>query len=429
MTGMFIKKKDNILKVHKKCAACDNKNIFNVMSLISTPFEDHFLKKKDIKKNQQVFPLKLYLCKNCGNLFLLHVLNPNVSYKYYLYNTEVTLGLQKYYNQFAKKIVKKYSLKRKDKMLDIGSNDGSVLNSFKKQKLEVLGIEPAKKISTQANKKKLKTICDFFSPQIASKLKRQNFRPKLITANYVLANINNLKEFAKLAESLLDDNGILIINTGYHPKQFKIYMFDYIYHEHFSYFSLGFLKNFFKRYGLEVVDANLISLKGGSIEIVLKKTQATKKISNRAKKIIKTEQKEKINTTHYFKKFNEKINKKKNDLLNLLKRLKGKKNFIIGFGASHSTTILTYHFELRQFLSLIVDDNKLKHNLFSPGYHIPVVSTEAIYKKKPDFVLILAWQHQKKIVLKHIKYLNQGGKFIIPLPTLKVIDKKNYKDL
>ena len=201
-------------------------------------------------------------------------------------------------------------------------------------------------------------------------------------------------------------------------------MFDYIYHEHFSYFSAIFMNNYLKKFNFFLFDAIITDPKGGSIKFFIKKNNSRKlKQSTNLQNIIHLENRNKINSIEYFKNFNIRINKFKKILNNNLIEIFNNNKIIVGIGASHSTTTLIYHYNISQYIHYLVDDNNIKHGTFAPGNKIPVYSTKKIYDNPPDYLLILGWQHQDTIINKHKKLLKKGCKFIIPLPKFKIITK------
>jgi hypothetical protein len=220
---------------------------------------------------------------------------------------------------------------------------------------------------------------------------------------------------------MLSKDGIFVVETGYHPDQFKIKMFDYIYHEHFSYFTVGVLSYLFNRCDLEIIDAQKTKPKGGSIRIVAQKKIGFRKVSSSVSEIIKEEKESGVCDIKMYKEFSDSLQKIKSELNGLLQSIKDKGQSIVAFGASHSATTLIYNFSLERYIDYIIDDNELKHGLFSPGHHIPVHPTKNILLDKPDYILILAWQHKDSILKRHKGLEDMGVKFIIPLPEIKII--------
>ena len=414
-----MKKFEEISKV-TQCEICKSKSIFKALEFKSSPLGDIYLPRNKKHLSKKLYPLDLYNCTKCGFLSLIHKVNPKLSYTNYIYESKTTVGLLSHYDDYAKNIYKKLNLSSNDKILDIGSNDGSMLNSFKKIGLFALGIEPASEIAKLANDQGLMTINDYLNDKIREKILKKYGTFDVITANYVFANILNINSFVKNTYELLSKNGSFVIQTGYHPIQFKKNMFDYIYHEHFSYFSLNNLINLMSKHKLKLVDVDTNSKKGGSIRVIFSKNKKAKSNKLKINKVLFYEKKHKINDKSYFVNFEKRLLKLKNKSLSVLEKLKKEKKRIVGFGASHSVSTLSYHFELNKFFDYLIDDNKKKHGLYSPGSNL-IVKPVKFDHKKPDYIYILAWQHQKTILEKY-KYLKkQGIKFIVPLPSLKVI--------
>jgi hypothetical protein len=412
---------ENILRHDTRCRACGSGNIQTVLRLEPTPLEDQFVKDIHLDLPQPLYPLDVALCKECGYVHLPYIVNPEASYADYVYVSGVTVGLRGHYDDYANDIVRDFSIPTRSLAVDLGSNDGSMLESFRRTGMRVLGVEPAQAIAEQANKYGLNTINDFFTDEVVDKILKEYGPASIITANYMFANIDDILSFTKAVSRLLTPDGIFVVQTGYHPEQMKILMFDYIYHEHFSYFTASVLSNLFKAGGLEVVQAKKTSPKGGSIRVVGQMRNGVRRSNSSLERIIDEESAAGMRDVAVYQRFGQDIQLAKSQLVERLSSIKATGKRIVGFGASHSTTTLTYHFGLASYLEYLVDDNPLKHDRYSPGQHIRVLSSEKLYENQPDYVLILAWQHAKSIVERHKAYLQSGGCFIVPLPALQVI--------
>jgi SAM-dependent methyltransferase len=403
-----------------KCEICDSKSINTVLSFNPSPLGDIYLPSDKKHLANKLYPLDLYSCAKCGYLSLIDKVNPKLSYTNYIYESKTTVGLLSHYDRYAREISKRLKLTDKDKILDVGSNDGSMLSSFKKEGLFTLGIEPASEIAKIANNSGLKTINGYLNNKTSSYILKKYGTFNVITANYVFANILDLNSFVKNIYKLLSKNGSFVIQTGYHPKQFEKNMFDYVYHEHFSYFSLNTLIFLMSKYKLKLIDVDTNSKKGGSIRVIFSKNQKSKKNKQKIDKVINYEKRLKINSSKYFMNFEKRLVRLKTKSQNELEKIKYKKKRIVGLGASHSVSTLTHHFKLNNFFDYLVDDNKKKHGLYSPGSNL-IVRPVKFGKKIPNYIYVLAWQHQKTI-LKRYQYLKKRGiKFIIPLPKFKII--------
>jgi len=417
MTSSIIKKKN-------KCRLCGKSNLKKVLKYENSPIGDDYRK---YFYHHKKYPIELYLCKNCGLAQLLHIINPKIIYTNYIYKTQHSPGLIKHFKNYTLEISRKLKLRSNEKIFEIGSNDSVLLKEFKKRNHKVIGLDPAKKISNEANKKKIKTYNDFFNNKVASKILKNEGKFDLIISNNVFANVENINNWVKNIKILLKEKGTYIIETYYLYKLLKNKVFDFIYHEHLNSFTVKVLQSLFELHSMKLYDVELVPTKGGSIRCYVTK-DINKKISKNVKIFINREKKYKISSEKRFKIFQKTIDslaKKSFDYLNRLQ--KSKKNIkIAGYGASISCTTLIYNFKIQKFLNLIVDDNKTKFNTFLPGKNIKVCPSKEIRKLQPDYIIILAWRFQKVIInkLKKMK-LNKYTKIILPCPKFKVISLKN----
>lgn len=403
------------------CRLCGSSEITTVFQLNPTPPEDEFVSKENLHIPQDMYPLDLALCEHCGYLHLPYILNPEISYADYIYVTKVTLGLSNHYQEYADRILGLVQPAKGSLVVDLGSNDGTMLEPFKRRGMKVLGVEPAKAIAKAANEAGIPTVADFFMDSTVEKVIREYGKASIVTANYVCANIDDVTSFTENVAKILAPDGVFVVQTGYHPEQMKIKMFDYIYHEHFSYFTLKVMRDLFGKCGLELFDVEKTPVKGGSIRTVAQLAVGKRCISPSVTEIIREEETAGMEKPQTYTRFAEKINRRKVDVLRLVRKLKAEGKRIVGYGASHSTTTLTYHFELGEYLEYIVDDNPLKHGMYSPGYHLPVYPSQKLYEDKPAYVMVLAWQYQNQIMNKNQQFLEQGGRFIVPLPDLRLV--------
>lgn len=409
---------DEVLRHDQNCRLCGSQRLVTALKLEDTPLEDQFMK---VPLFQPTFPLELALCEDCGYLHLPYIVSPEVSYSDYMYVSGVTVGLRQHYDAYAEDIVSNYHIPKGSLIVDLGSNDGSMLASFKQLDMQVLGVEPATATAQLANDHGLPTINDFFTERVATQITQEYGSAQVVTANYMYANVDDVISFTKAVARLLAPDGIFVVETGYHPEQMKINMFDYVYHEHFSYFTVDTLKDIFSKCGLELIQAIKTKPKGGSIQVVAQLSGKQRTVSSSIEELIAEESELGMRRIETYHRFGEELQRIKTNLLDTLRNLKSKGQRIIGFGASHSTTTLMYHFELAPYLDYLVDDNELKHGTFSPGHHIPVYPSTRLYEEIPAHVLVLAWQHQKTILDKHSLLLSKGVKFMLPLPEFRVV--------
>lgn len=406
------------------CRICKGNKIPTVFSLAPTPAEDQFVTEAELSAVQKTYPLDLAFCESCGYVFLPDVLNPELSYPNYTYVTKVTLGLSNHYQDYADELISRFEVPADALVVDLGSNDGTMLEAFKKRGRRVTGVEPGTSVARIANDNGISTINAFFTEDTVEQITAKNGKATVVTANYMFANIDDLHSFTKNVAALLADDGLFSVQTGYHPEQMKILMFDYIYHEHFSYFTVAVLERLFHDCGLELISVQKTTAKGGSIRVVAQKRGGKRARENSVDQLLAEEQRARMDKKETYLAFAEKINSRRAEVRTVLDDLKAKKKSMAGYGASHSTTTLLYHFGLREYLSYIVDDNPTKQGRYSPGYHIPVFPADTLLKDKPDYVVILAWQYRDPIERKNQAYLDAGGTFISPLPDLRISSRK-----
>ncbi len=403
------------------CRLCNSTNLKLVLQLTPTPLADSYVSKEYHNKVQKIYPLDLFLCHKCGLLQLLDVIQPEDIYLNYIYVTASSLGLIEHFQKYANKVMDAINPPPGALIVDIGSNDGILLKFFKEKGMRVLGIEPAATIAKKATESGIETLPIFFTEEIAGKIKNDYGFASVVTANNLFANIDKLADFTKGVRSILAPDGVFIFESFYVADQIQNMVFDFIYHEHLSYFSVKPLDFFFRKYGMELIDVERVPTKGGSLRYTVQLAGGPRHVSASVGYFKSNEKKLKLHKPKMFKDFEARIESIKKQVTSLMQELKEKGKKIAGYGASATSTTLIYHFNLGEALSFIVDDNISRQNLFSPGYHIPVLPQQTIYEQKPDYVLILAWRYLQPILEKHQKFLNQGGHFIVPLPNLKIL--------
>lgn len=387
------------------------------LSLGKTPLANSFLSKRDLNREEKYFPLDTCFCPKCKLVQLTYVVDPKIMFKHYVYVTSTSNTFIKHFTIMADDISNRFNLTEKSLVVDIGSNDGLLLKGFKKNGAQIIGVEPAANIAEIAEKNGIKTINSFFDGEVVNKIIGVEGLADIVTANNVFAHINDIHEFTKNVKSLLKRNGIFIIEVQYLIDTIEKMTFDNIYHEHLSYFTLTSLINFFKKNGMEVFDAKRVDSHGGSIRVFIKKSEDNLKIEQEIGKILQYEKNLGVDNLELYTDFGDKVYKVKNRLVKYIQDIKNDGKSIAAYGApAKSTTLLNFCGIGKDYIEYIVDENELKHGLFAPGNHIPVVSPEMFDKKRPDYILILAWNFAKEILIKTEKYAEVGVKFIIPLP-------------
>ena len=379
------KEKNLLLKCYKfECRSCGNEKLKRVISLGYQPLANNLLKKKT--ENTELYPLEVNYCDNCHNCQLSVAVDPKKMFLNYLYTSSTSKVFREHFEKSAKKYIKEFKLTKKSYIIDVGSNDGIALTPFRNLGFKnVLGIEPAKNLAKLANKNKIKTFNGFLT---IKNLKKINKGADIILASNVFAHSDNLKEMAECMKRLLKKNGTLIIEVQYLLNTLKDLTFDNIYHEHYNYWSLTSLVNFFKQFDLEIYNAEKIQTHGGSLRIYVKNKKI--KINKNVKLLLKEEENFGIKEYSTYKNFADKIYKIRSNVINNLNKLKQESKKIVGYGSPAKATTALNFFGVKDQIDFIIEDNKLKHGKFIPGVKIPIQSKNKIKNKLP-VALVLAW--------------------------------------
>mgnify|MGYP001456278717 CR=1 FL=1 len=410
------KEKNLLLQNYKfECRSCGNFNLKRVVSLGYQPLANNLLKKKEEKC--ELYPLEVNYCDKCHNCQLSVSVNPKKMFSNYLYTSSTSKVFRQHFVEAAKKYSKELKLiKKKSYIIDIGSNDGVALKPFLDLGFKkVLGIEPAKNLAKLANKNKIKTFNGFLEKKNLKKIKKN---ADLILASNVFAHSDKLKEMAECMLSLLSKKGTIIIEVQYLMNTLKDLTFDNIYHEHYNYWSLTSLTNFFDKFDAKIFKSEKINTHGGSIRVYIKKDKKVK-IDPSVKKMLREEDNFGIKKYDTYKKFGEKVYKIRENVLQNIKKLKNKNKKIIGFGAPAKATTALNFFGIKDEIDFIVEDNKLKHKKFVPGVKIPIKNKSEI-KNKDNILLVLAWNFYDSIKKNNS---NLSDKFV----NIKNLESNNLK--
>lgn len=402
----------------KTCRLCDGTDLALVLQLTPTPPVDAFIPEK---KPQEVYPLDLFLCRSCGHAQLLDVVNPKLLFGDYIYETASSPGLVEHFKHYAEDVLRSVNPKPGSLVVEIGSNDGTLLNFFKQSGMKVLGIDPAREIGERASKKGLPTLISFFVSKVARKVRSEYGPAGIVCANNVFAHADDLSDMADGVRELLAPDGVFVFEVSYLLDMIDNMIFDFIYHEHLCHHSVKPLRKFLAKHGMELIHVERVTTKGGSIRAFAQLSGGPRAASPAVQKMIDHETKVGLDRTDIFKTYAQKIEMIRNQIAETIKRLTAEGKKIAGYGASATGTVLMYHFDLGKVLNFIVDDNPARQNLFSPGQHVPIVSSKVIYEQKLDYIFILAWRFSDMILANHKRFLDQGGHFIIPLPEVKIV--------
>jgi 2-polyprenyl-3-methyl-5-hydroxy-6-metoxy-1,4-benzoquinol methylase len=412
------------------CRLCGSKRLDHVLPIRPSPIGDAFVMADRLSEPQELYPLDCYLCLDCGHLQNLDVVDPDILFRDYTYRTSVSLGLVEHFKRYAQSVVSALGIPAGSLVVEMGSNDGSLLKAFKNEGMRVQGIDPARNIAAAATQDGIPTIPDFFTSALAARIKSEQGEAKLFCANNVFAHIDNMSDVVEGIRSLLADDGAFVFEVSYIVDMIDNMVFDTIYHEHVSHHALIPLETFLNRHDMMLFHVARTATKGGSIR-AFAQPRSTGKRSRSAElsALLAEEERRQIIRPKIYQDWFAAIERRKRKVLASLDHAIAEGKTVAGYGASTTTTTLLYHFELENRIKFIVDDNPLKHGRFSPGAHIPVLPSTELATRRPDIVVVLAWIYADPIVKRKEAYTSGGGSFLVPLPEPRIVSKIGSADL
>lgn len=403
------------------CRVCD-KSIIKFFSLGEMPLVNSFFKKEEIPYEKK-YDLSVGFCPGCFLVQLINAVSPEELFRNYIYFSSISESFLEHCKKTADYLTQRLNLNPQSLVLEIASNDGAQLQFFKELGIQILGVDPAQNIAEIANQKGITTVPEFFNYNFAKKLKgEQKIQADLIFGANVLAHVPEIVDFVRGVKEILKPKGTAVFEFPY-IKGLMENKFDIIYHEHVFYYSLIALRNLFEKANLEIYDVEMTSMQGGSLRVFVSH-QRNFPISDSVKNLINQELKDGFNKTETYQKISENVQKLKKDLIFLLEKLKGENKHIAAYSAPAKGNILLNYFGIdKNYLDFIVDKSREKQGLYTPGTHLLVFSPEKIYEEKPDYLLVLCWNIADEVInMEELKaYRDGGGRFIIPIPEIKVI--------
>jgi len=406
----------------QNCINCTKKKLKKIITIGSQPISGVFLKKKIYKLKK--YPLDLYECQKCKLVQITKIPKSNEMFgSTYEYRTSLSKLMNEHISNKAKFLLQKKFVKNNSKILDIGSNDGTFLNEFSKNK-GLYGIDPSAEKFKKYYNKKIKIIFDYFSKKNVEKFTKKKIYFDIISSFAMFYDVRDPNTFCADIEKLLTKDGVWILELSYLPLFLKNLSYDQICHEHVAYYSLTVFKKIIEKNGLKIIDFTLNEINGGSIEIICsKKNSKYKEKKLKIKNILKDEKK--INKKSFIN-FNERVNKTKL-LLQMFLKLKSNKK-VIAYGASTKGNIVLNHCQVTNTqIKEVCDGSKKKISKFTPGTNLKIISKEAMRRKKPDYLLVLIWSFRREVIKQEIKYLQDGGKLVFLLPKFHIINKENFQ--
>ncbi len=407
----------------KTCRVCNGRNIVPVLDLGMMPAPNRFPETEADFKAEELFPLRFCRCEDCGLALIDEIVPPEKLFSTYHYLTSASSPLVTHFRELAQESKKRFKLTSKTKVLDIGANDGTLLLEFQTLGAKTLGVDPAKNVVLIAKTKGIDVLPEFFSHDLAKKIKRQQGDFNIITATNVFAHTDDIHDFTNGVKELLAPNGVFIVEFAHLLEMFDKKFFDVIYHEHLSFFALEPLLKFFESHDLKVFDVKKILTQGGSLRVYVTHAKSTRhKTTTAVKKIVNEERAHRLHLKEAFEEFAAYVQSYRASVRALLQKLKRAGKKIVGVGAPAKGVILLNYCRIdNQLIDYLVDSTPLKQHRFMPGVHIPVFSEEKLAEERVDYFILLAHNFQATIMQKLLPYREQGAKVIVPFPTIHIL--------
>lgn len=403
------------------CQVCNSKKLHTILDLGHQPLCDTLLTKEMLNEPEKTYPLRMIWCKNCTGVQIDYCVDgKEVYHPDYPYRSGITKELAEYQTNISNSLINKYNLTPKDLVIDIGSNDGTLLSGFKKKGIRVLGVEPTN-IAKIAQKNGIATVQEFFNIKVSQKIKKRYGPASIVITTNTFAHMQTIGEFIMGAYNLLKDDGVFINETHYLLDVIKGGQFDTIYHEHLRTYSLKAYVKLFNYYDFTVTDAERGDRYGGNIRVYSTKGKG-RKVNPEVKKLLKLEKDFGLGKLATYQKFARRVKKARIEFMDFLLKTKRAEKHVVGNSCpGRCSTLLNYYAVDSELLPYLAEQpTSLKLNMYLPGKHIPIVNNQRLIDEQPDFVVLLAW-HYAKPIAEQLKTRGLKSDFVIPLPDFKIV--------
>lgn len=371
---------------------------------------------------EQSFPLDTHFCESCSLVQIPDVVDPEVLFRHYLYVTGTSETIAQHNRAYAKSVTELQRLTADDLVIEVASNDGSLLRCFQELGVKTLGIDPATNVAAMARANGVETINEFFSLETAKKVRAEYGPAKAVIGNNVLAHVDDTQDFLRGCKTVIGENGLVIIEMPYLGDLLNRTEYDTIYHEHLCYFSVTSLMRLCESAGLRIVRMDHVPIHGGSLRMHAGHAEVHQTHSAQVLDWAEEEKSKGFTSFERYQQLARSVEHSRESLVGLLKKLKAEGKTVAGYGAAaKGNTLLNYCQITTDLLPYVVDKNPLKLGMFTPGMHIPVLPVSTLLEQQPDYLLILAWNFGEEIMRQQSEYKTRGGKFILPVPEVTVV--------
>ena len=404
------------------CIACGGTAIREFLDLGSMSLANKFLTRDEVKQGGEAsYPLVVGFCDSCGHVQLTDPVAPPAMFDNYLYISSMSDTLKGHLHDLSRTMVHRLGLGADSLVVDIGSNDGTLLSGFRGEGVRTLGVDPAANLAEMARRVGVETVTAYFGKETARRLVAQYGPAALITSTNSFPHIPDLEDLLSGVDIMLAPDGAMVIEAHYLRDLLEQNAFDTIYHEHVSYWALGPMKTLLERFGLEPVMVERLPLHHGQLRVTIRR-QGSGPVDESVARTMAEERAAGLDRFETYQAFARKALALRELLTSMLDKLAAEGRRVVGYGApAKSSTLITFLGLGPENLAYIADKSPLKQGRYTPGAHIPVVSPEHLLADQPDYVVLLAWNFADEIMAQLEDYKRQGGKFILPIPEVSVV--------
>ncbi len=404
------------------CRGCGNDTLHRFLELGPTPLANAFLASEAEFADEASYPLDVYLCERCTLVQLLDVVDPEILFRDYIYVTGTSSTIAAHNREYARTVVDLLDLAGDDLVVEVASNDGSLLSCFREHGVRTLGVEPATNIAAMATAAGIETVNRFFGEEVGRELRQERGPARAVIGNNVLAHVDDTLGFLKGYRALLADDGLAILEVPYLGEFLDGLEYDTVYHEHLCYFSIRALLHLCEAAGLRMVRVDFVPVHGGSIRMYAAPAVAGREHAPEVLALADEEGARGFGDPARYDRFARDVEAQRTALVELLTRLKREGHSVAAYGApAKGNTQLNYCGIDTELVPWTVDRNPLKVGTFTPGSHIPVLPVDTLVERQPDVVLILAWNFAEEIMEQQHVYRSRGGRFLLPLPHPRLV--------
>ena len=405
------------------CRLCKSNNLEMVIPLEKIPLTEKYIDKNQLNTTSpyELYPIDIYMCLDCGHVQLLDVIDPDILWDDFTFRTGQAKVIIDHMKEVAKETCSKYKIKSNSLIIDVGSNDGTLLQGFKDHGMKVLGIDPAKDIALEAINAGIPTLPEFLTESLAIKIIKDHGKADVVACFNSFAHADNMNELMACISDMVASDGIFVFEVSYLVDIIDNLLLGTFIHEHLCHYSVIALVKFFNQHGMELIEVERVPYQGGSLIGVVQHIGGPHSVNQTVTELYEYEKARGFNLPETIKNFSKRLDKLIIEFNQLILNWEKAGYEIAGYGSSRSSPTLLSQFKIGNKISFIVDDHPQKVNKYTPGDKIKVIPTKELIKKMPKYTIILAWIHAESIISNNHEYLRKGGNFVVLLPEIRLI--------